>query len=161
MKHIKEFDGYSDDDLNDLIGDLEGIGHKHQLKFGKDFGFSPLMKDSPVTGTSTLYFTQDAANFLEDTGYLVSDRNSTNFFGPFEYKISKENLPEMRGPYGNLKIQAGLKKHEKSNPNSLLRLDLFSGNKKFPETYYGAKFRMATVVNAINKILTDIKSIRK
>ena len=39
MKHIKVFEDYSDEELNDLIGDLQGIGHKGKLTLGEDFGF--------------------------------------------------------------------------------------------------------------------------
>ena len=36
MRHIKIYEDYSDDDLKDLMGDLESIGHKPKLEFGKD-----------------------------------------------------------------------------------------------------------------------------
>jgi hypothetical protein len=45
MRHIKIFEDYSDEELNDLIGDLEGIGHKGKLTQGEDFGFGTSLKE--------------------------------------------------------------------------------------------------------------------
>ena len=39
MKHVKLYEDYSDDDLKDLMGDLETIGHKHRMMKGEDYGF--------------------------------------------------------------------------------------------------------------------------
>ena len=44
MRHIKLFEDYSDEELNDLIGDLQGIGHKGKLTQGEDFGFGTDLK---------------------------------------------------------------------------------------------------------------------
>ena len=58
MKHVKIYEEYSDDELNDLIGDLESVGHKHRIEFGKDYGFGLSMRtDERPTGKSTLFFT--------------------------------------------------------------------------------------------------------
>ena len=45
MRHIKIYEEYSDDDLKGLIGDLESIGHKHKLEFGKDYGLGLNMQN--------------------------------------------------------------------------------------------------------------------
>jgi uncharacterized protein YejL (UPF0352 family) len=31
MRHIKIYEEYSDDELKDLLGDLESVGHKHRI----------------------------------------------------------------------------------------------------------------------------------
>lgn len=39
MKHLFLFEDYSDEEIEDLLGDLETIGHKYRLVPGEDFGF--------------------------------------------------------------------------------------------------------------------------
>ena len=73
MKHIKIYEEYSDDELNDLLGDLESIGHKHRLLMGEDFGFGKNMQ-SQNTGEEILYLSDLAKEKIQealkrDTGY--------------------------------------------------------------------------------------------
>ena len=71
MKHVKLYEEYSDDELNDLIGDLESVGHKHRIKFGKDYGFGLSMRtDERPTGKSTLFFTPEAVELLKAKGFF-------------------------------------------------------------------------------------------
>ena len=46
MKHLREYEGYSDDELKDLLGDIESVGHKHRLIPGEDFGFGKTIQDN-------------------------------------------------------------------------------------------------------------------
>ena len=73
MKHIKIYEEYSDDELNDLLGDLESIGHKHRLVMGEDFGFGKDMKGQN-TGEEILYLSDLAKekiqeSLMRDIGY--------------------------------------------------------------------------------------------
>lgn len=155
MRHIKIYEDYSDDDLKDLIGDLESIGHKHKLEFGKDYGLGSKMEKRDVSGKSTLWFTEEAAQFLKEVGYV---RNSPTKF--FDFVIKEDSLPTMKGIYGNKTISAGLKKSENS-PGSPYYFKMFYQNQEFPETYYGKKFRTPTIILALNKILSEIEALRK
>jgi hypothetical protein len=65
MKHIKIFEDYSDEELNDLIGDLEGIGHKHRLVKGTDYGFGPDL-DKENNGKEVMYLTPETLKILVD-----------------------------------------------------------------------------------------------
>jgi hypothetical protein len=39
MKYVRIFEDYSPEEIEDLLGDLETIGHKYRLVPGEDFGF--------------------------------------------------------------------------------------------------------------------------
>jgi len=165
MRHIKIYEEYSDDELKDLMGDLESIGHKHRWQFGKDFGLGVNMRGGDVTGKSlfyqgqlsTLFFTPEAVQFLEKVGYLkppVLNR-------VFDYKIKDDSLPKMRGNYGNkTTISAGLKKHEDKS-ESPYYFKMFYRDKEFPELYYGGKFRTPTIVAALTNIIKEIEALKK
>jgi hypothetical protein len=71
MKHIRIYEEYSDNDLKDLMGDLDTIGHKHQLVKGKDFGFGIDLKGKN-DALNQLYFTTEAVSFLSEAG-IVKD----------------------------------------------------------------------------------------
>lgn len=74
MRHIKIYEEYSDEELNDLLGDLETIGHKHRLVMGEDFGFGKNM-NAQNTGEEILYLSDLAKEKIpealkRDIGYL-------------------------------------------------------------------------------------------
>lgn len=71
MKHLKIYEDYSDDELKDLMGSLAGIGHKHQLVKGEDFGFGVDLKGKN-DGLNRIYFTPEAVAFLSESG-IVKD----------------------------------------------------------------------------------------
>jgi hypothetical protein len=88
MRHIKIYEEYSDDDLNDLIGDLSGVGHKHKLVQGEDFGFGPDLKGKN-DGKTLLFLTQWALNQLEKTDLIYkSDKTELTWSKWPEYKGS-------------------------------------------------------------------------
>lgn len=156
MRHIKIYEEYSDEELRGLIGDLESVGHKHKLQFGKDFGLGINMVITNVTGKSTLFFTPEAVQFLEEVGYLkppVLNR-------VFDYKIKDDSLPKMKGNYGDKIISAGLKKNS-AKPGSLYYLRMFYRDQEFPELYYGKKFRTPTIVAALTNIIKEIEALKK
>lgn len=63
MKYIKLFEDYSEEDLKDLMGDLEGIGHKYKLTRGEDFGFGPNL-DKENNGKEVMYLTPETLKIL-------------------------------------------------------------------------------------------------
>ena len=156
MRHIKIYEGYSDDELKDLMGDLETIGHKHKLEFGKDYGLGSKMEKRDVSGKSTLWFTPEAVEFLKEVGYLKDPVLNRIF----DYKIKDDSLPSMRGNYSNKTISAGVKKHENKS-GSPYYFKMFYQDQEFPELYFGKKFRTPTIVVALNKILSEIEALRK
>ncbi len=156
MRHIKIYEDYSDDDLKDLMGDLESIGHKHQIVFGKDYGLGSSMEKRDVSGKSTLWFTPEAVEFLHEVGYLKDPVLNR----VFDYKIKEDSLPSMRGNYGNKTISAGVKKNE-DKPGSPYYFKMFYQDQEFPELYYGKKFRTPTIIVALNKIISEIEALRK
>ena len=156
MRHIKIYEDYSDDELKDLMGDLETIGHKHKLEFGKDYGLGSKMEKRDVSGKSTLWFTPEAVEFLKEVGYLKDPVLNRIF----DYKIKDDSLPSMRGNYSNKTISAGVKKHE-NKPESPYYFRMFYQDQEFPELYFGKKFRTPTIVVAQNKILSEIEALRK
>lgn len=156
MRHIKIYEDYSDDDLKDLIGDLETIGHKHKLEFGKDYGLGSNMEKRDVSGKSTLWFTPEAVEFLHEVGYLKDPVLNR----VFDYKIKEDSLPIMRGNYGNKTISAGVKKRE-DKPGSPYYFRMFYQDQEFPELYFGKKFRNPTIIVALNKVISEIEALRK
>lgn len=86
MRHIKIYEEYSDDELQDLIGDLSGVGHKHRLVQGEDFGFGPDLKGKN-DGKTLLFLTQWAVDQLAKTN-LVYKSDKTELTWPKwpEYK---------------------------------------------------------------------------
>ena len=76
MRHIKIYEEYSDEDLSDLLGDLESIGHKHRLVMGEDFGFGKDMK-KPNTGEEILYLSELAKEKIKES--LTKDFSTSLF----------------------------------------------------------------------------------
>ena len=73
MKYLREYEEYSDDELKDLLGDIESVGHKHRLITGEDFGFGKDMKGQN-TGEEILYLSDLAKEkikeaLMRDIGY--------------------------------------------------------------------------------------------
>lgn len=69
MRHIKLFEDYSDEEIGDLMGDLETIGHKHQFVKGKDYGFGKDM-DLENNGKNLMVFTDYAITELVKSGII-------------------------------------------------------------------------------------------
>lgn len=86
MKHLKIYEDYSDDEIKNLIGDLSGVGHKHRLVQGEDFGFGPGLKGQN-DGKTLLFLTPWAVDQLAKTD-LVYKQDKTELSWPSwsEYK---------------------------------------------------------------------------
>jgi hypothetical protein len=99
MRHIKIYEEYSDDELKDLIGDLSGVGHKHRLVQGEDFGFGPDLKGEN-DGRTILFLTSWAADQLSKTNLVLkSDRTELMWPKWPEYKDSYDRgipVPKLR-----------------------------------------------------------------
>ena len=99
MRHIKIYEEYSDDELKDLIGDLSGVGHKHRLVQGEDFGFGPDLKGKN-DGKTLLFLTSWAIDQLSKTN-LVYKSDRTELMWPKwpEYKDAYNGgipIPKLR-----------------------------------------------------------------
>jgi len=99
MRHIKLYEDYTDDELSDLIGDLNTIGHKHRLVQGKDFGFGPDLKGQN-DGKTILFLTLWAVEQIGKTN-LVYKRDKTELMWPVwsEYKDAYNRgipIPKLR-----------------------------------------------------------------
>jgi hypothetical protein len=147
LKHIRE---YEDDDLKDLIGDLEGIGHKHRLIKGEDWGFGEDMSRQN-DGTQTLFLSKFGMEKLEDSlkkdfgakfmtnAQLVGEKPFTGFSGLKGLKRSYSDVPHvingnirdksLHWRWGNLWDED----REKFPPYIIV---VSSGNKKFPENHW-------------------------
>lgn len=79
MKHIKLFEDYSDEELKNLMGDLEGIGHKYKLIRGEDFGLETTLKGGNMT-QDYLYITPETFKILKDKGIIIKELNSDDLF---------------------------------------------------------------------------------
>ena len=99
MKHLKIYEEYSDDDLKDLIGDLETVGHKHRLVQGEDFGFGPDLKGKN-DGKTILFLTSWAVDQLGKTD-LVYNQQLTwpkwpEYKGSYYENVGKIPIPQLR-----------------------------------------------------------------
>ncbi len=72
MKHIKLFEDYSDEELKDLMGDLETIGHKHRLVRGEDYGFGRDM-NLENNGKNLMVLTDYAISELVKGGIITDN----------------------------------------------------------------------------------------
>ena len=88
MKYIKIFEDYSEEELNDLIGDLEGIGHKGRLTRGEDFGFGTSLKEEN-DGAWFFSFPEKTIEILTKKGILRPFPNAVRE-GILEFANSKE-----------------------------------------------------------------------
>lgn len=96
MKYIKLYEEYPDDELKDLIGDLSGVGHKHRLVQGEDFGFGPDLKGQN-DGKTILFLTQWAVDQLGKTNLVYkSDRIELMWPKWPEYKDAWIPIPKLR-----------------------------------------------------------------
>jgi hypothetical protein len=154
MRHIKLFEEYSDDELKDLIGDLETIGHKPQLYRGKDFGFGQNLRGEN-DGYRLLYFTPEGMAFLIENG--VVDKDLT---------INKDYMGIIKGQYYNKKISGEFKpvKGEiNGGPGYYIMISQNQqGLQRWPEAYSKHfRFRKETIIRLINEFLSKIEKIRK
>ena len=83
MRHIKIYEEYSEDELNDLIGDLSTVGHKHKLVQGEDFGFGPDLKGK-----------NDGKTLLFLTSWAIEQLRKTPLIFKYEYIASKDRRTE-------------------------------------------------------------------
>lgn len=99
MKHLKIYEEYSDDDLKDLIGDLETVGHKHRLVQGEDFGFGPDLKGKN-DGKTLLFLTSWAVDQLEKTDLVDNQQLEwpkwPEYKGTHYENIGKIPIPQLR-----------------------------------------------------------------
>ena len=83
MRHIKIYEEYSDEELSDLIGDLEKVGHKHKLVQGEDFGFGPDLKGE-----------NNGKNILFLTPWAIDQLKKTDLINKYEHIASKDSRVE-------------------------------------------------------------------
>lgn len=73
MRHIRLFEEYSDDDLKDLMGDLESIGHDYRLIPGQDFGFGKTL-DKKNDGNEILFLSPKTISKLSKMGFFLNEK---------------------------------------------------------------------------------------
>jgi hypothetical protein len=141
MRHIKIYEEYSDDELNDLIGDLKSVGQtpfKPQL--GKDYGWtSKLLGESPdPKDVYGVYFTPEAVNYMIEKGMA--------FYSGFVFPIDKgkevqfKPQKEWAGSYGshgpgNYLMTLSLRRVNFSDGKILYQLVGISGDHGFGIAY--------------------------
>lgn len=87
MRHIKLFEDYSDEEIDSLQKDLEGIGHEYKLlQKGKDFGYGTALHDGSSQGYP-LYFNKLGIKKLEDKGIIVKPNPDANYYQFTDPKI--------------------------------------------------------------------------
>lgn len=153
MKHIKLFEDYSDEELEGLMGDLEKIGHKHQLVKGKDFGFGQDLKGEN-SGVKYLYFTPEAIAFLIENGIVDKDFTVKGGVGSIKSQYGGRRISGTFKPSGN-EINGG--------PGYYILIETTSGQEqRWPEAYYKhLRFRRATIIRLMNEFISKIEKIRK
>jgi hypothetical protein len=73
MRHIKLFEDYSDDELKDLMGDLESVGHDYRLIHGRDFGFGRML-DKTNDGNEVLFLSPKVISILSKKGFFLNEK---------------------------------------------------------------------------------------
>jgi len=103
MRHIQIYEDYSEDELNDLLGDLKSVGQtpfKPQL--GKDYGWTtklleknPSLNKSPASIVG-VYFTPETVNYMIEKGMA-----SYSGFADKEKSVSFIPEKEWASSYGS------------------------------------------------------------
>ena len=81
MKHIRLFEDYSPEEIGDLLGDLETIGHKYRLVPGEDFGFGFDRRNNGYMkrqndGRNSLMIKKEVIEDLVERGVMERHRNT-------------------------------------------------------------------------------------
>lgn len=171
MRHIKIYEEYSDEDLRDLLGDLESVGHKHRLVMGEDFGFGKDMK-AQNTGEKNLYLSDLAKEKIQealkrDLGYLfftnwgISGKPFDGWIGikginsPGKYGI----LQSIKGKIVSTKDSIWYTGELSSYPPFVIQLE--SGHRAFPNKKKGnfllGKERVKELYSKIIPYIEEIK----
>lgn len=176
-RHIKIFEDYSDEDLEDLMGDLEGIGHKHRMIKGEDYGFGEDPKKEN-TGTETLFLSKFGAEKLKESlkkdfgrEYMTTYGYDANEIFPHWQGISGTKTPNSRrtAPLGahiyenvmhwRYRLLQGQEK-EKFPPYIIT---VSSDHKKFPASHWGrthvqmGKDRVKKMYDGVIKYIEQMK----
>lgn len=121
MRHIKIYEEYSDDEIKDLIGNLSGVGHKHRLVQGEDFGFGPDLKGKN-DGKTLLFLTSWAVDQLSKTN-LVYKSDRTELMWP--------KWPEYKDAYnGGIPIPKLRKSEDLTSLEYPPKMGFFVGNRE-------------------------------
>jgi hypothetical protein len=111
MRHIKLFEDYSDEELNDLIGDLKSVGLADRPVLGEDFGFtSKLLKEPPDPKESyNVLFTPETVEYMVKRG-MAEYAGYGNYKKKFIYFLPKSKWDSSWGSYGpgNYKMEQSL-----------------------------------------------------
>jgi len=152
MRHIRIYEEYSDDELKDLRGDLETIGHKHRMVKGEDYGFDEDMKGEN-TGTKSLFLSKFGKEVLKknlekDFGisfmstYGIPEKSFFPYWkGVKGTKTASSRWPSSLGAYIYPREQHWKYKnmasgtHKDNFPSFFIWLS--SGHKNFPSSYVG------------------------
>ena len=150
MKHIRIYEEYSDNDLKDLMGDLDTIGHKHQLVKGKDFGFGIDLKGKN-DALNQLYFTPEAVSFLSEAG-IVKD---LRIYEVGKIRESKDEYPKrVSGKLDPTEIGG-----EKFYYLELIQNE--QGWQVWPYNPRASTFEISAVIKILNQFLGRIEKLRK
>lgn len=76
MRHIKIFENYSEEELDSLQQDLEGIGHTYKFERGKDFGLGPGFKGDEWL-YNYIHISEDLFNTLLKRGEIIKKYHSS------------------------------------------------------------------------------------
>ena len=95
MRHIKLFEDYSDEELDSLQQDLEGIGHKYKFVQGEDFGFGDDFLQPNYQNYPTI--SKEVLDVLIKKGEVKPGKSPFVFYyfaNPKKFGIPKDKDPE-------------------------------------------------------------------
>jgi hypothetical protein len=151
LKYIKLYEDYSDDEIKGLMGDLETIGHKHQLVKGKDFGFGVDLKGEN-DGLNTLYFTPEAVSFLSEVG-VVKDLSI--------YEVGRSREP---GDEYAKRVSGEFEPTNKIRGNKFYYLELIQNEQGYQVWPYNPRFstfQTPEVIKILDQFLDRIEKLRR
>jgi hypothetical protein len=177
MRHIKIYEEYSDDEIKNLMGNLEKVGHKHRIVKGEDYGFNEDMKGEN-TGTNTLYLSQFGADVLKKnlqkdfkgnymTTYGFKDEDIFPYFrGIPGTKTSSSRYPSPISAHiypasQHWKYKSVVDSSKKNFPPHFVWVS--SGPKNFPASHWGqthkemGKDRVKKIYNGVLEYLKKIE----
>lgn len=136
MKHIRIYEEYSDEELQDLMGDLKSIGLSYAPELGVDYGYTnKFLKEAPKDLGSPLnvLFTLEAVEYMVKKGIAEYSGWSSHYKERYARFLPKGEWVVYGAPYlGNKPVELSLfRQYQSITKTELYILSGVSGDQGF------------------------------
>lgn len=136
MRHIKIYEEYSDEELQDLMGDLKSVGLSYAPELGVDYGYTnKFLKEAPKDPERPLnvLFTPEVVDYMVKKGIAEYSGWSSHDKERYAKFLPKEEWAVYGVPYlGNDPVELSLiRQHQAITKSELYILSGVSGDQGF------------------------------